>query len=224
MIGIIGAVVQEAEAIKEEMENIKEEKIYNFSFFTGTYNDKEVVFVEAGIGKVNAAISTTLLIERFKVDKIIFCGVAGSVDEKISVGNVVIGTDVVQHDVDATEFGYIKGQIPQMDVYSFKCEESLIERVKNSNIDNIKLFYGRILTGDQFITGKEIKVKMGVDFKGMCVDMESGSVAQVCHRLNVPFLIVRSISDSISDDSGIEYNEFVKLAAKNSKTILNKIV
>lgn len=224
MIGIIAAVIEEVEAIKEEMLNVIEEVHYGITFYKGKIENKEIVFVQSGIGKVNAAITTTLLIEKFNVEKIIFSGVAGSLNKNINVGDVVIGEDVVQHDVDATEFDYKKGQIPQLPVYSFQCDDELIKKVKTIENKNLNLSYGRILTGDQFISGKDIKIKLGEQFNGLCVDMESGAVAQVCYKLNKKFLIIRSISDSVSDSSGMEYDVFVKLAAKNSKEILKEIL
>lgn len=226
MIGIIGAVVEEAEAIKKEIKEIKEIKetvISGISFFTGKFNDKDVVFVQSGIGKVNAAITATLLIEKFKVSEVIFSGVAGSLDERLKVGDVVIGRDIVQHDVDATAFGYKMGQIPQMKEWAFESDKELVEKAGNINDFDHRIFFGRILTGDQFVSKKDVKIRLGKDFEALCVDMESGAVAQVCTRLGVKFLIIRSISDSITDESDMEYETFVKLAAKNSTRILKEI-
>lgn len=223
MIGIIGAVVQEAEAIKKEIKEIKETVISGISFFTGKFNDKDVVFVQSGIGKVNAAITATLLIEKFKVSEVIFSGVAGSLDERLKVGDVVIGRDIVQHDVDATAFGYKMGQIPQMKEWAFESDKELVEKAGNINDFDHRIFFGRILTGDQFVSKKDVKIRLGKDFEALCVDMESGAVAQVCTRLGVKFLIIRSISDSITDESDMEYETFVKLAAKNSTRILKEI-
>ena len=213
MIGIIGAVIEEAEAIKKEIKDIKENIINGISFFTGKFNDKDVVFVQSGIGKVNAAITATLLIEKFGVSEVIFSGVAGSLDERLKVGDVVIGRDVVQHDVDATAFGYRMGQIPQMKEWAFESDKGLIE--KTGTITNFE---------HQIVSQKDVKLQLGKDFEALCVDMESGAVAQVCTRLGVKFLIIRSISDSITDDSGMEYTSFVKLAAENSKRILKEII
>ena len=219
MIGIIGAVVEEAEAIKKEIKEIKETVISGISFFTGKFNDKDVVFVQSGIGKVNAAITATL----FKVSEVIFSGVAGSLDERLKVGDVVIGRDIVQHDVDATAFGYKMGQIPQMKEWAFESDKELVEKAGNINDFDHRIFFGRILTGDQFVSKKDVKIRLGKDFEALCVDMESGAVAQVCTRLGVKFLIIRSISDSITDESDMEYETFVKLAAKNSTRILKEI-
>ena len=224
MIGIIGAVIEEAEAIKKEIKDIKSTVINGISFFTGKFNDKDVIFVQSGIGKVNAAITATLLIEKFEVNEVIFSGVAGSLDEKLKVGDVVIGRDIVQHDVDATAFGYKMGQIPQMKEWAFESDKELIEKTGNISDFAHHIFYGRILTGDQFVSKKDLKIQLGKDFEALCVDMESGAVAQVCTRLGVKFLIIRSISDSITDESGMEYETFVKLAAKNSTKILENII
>ena len=224
MIGIIGAVIEEAEAIKKEIKDIKSTIINGISFFTGKFNDKDVVFVQSGIGKVNAAITATLLIEKFEVNEVIFSGVAGSLDEKLKVGDVVIGRDIIQHDVDATAFGYKMGQIPQMKEWAFESDKELIEKTGNISDFDHHIFYGRILTGDQFVSKKDLKIQLGKDFEALCVDMESGAVAQVCTRLGVKFLIIRSISDSITDESGMEYETFVKLAAKNSTKILENII
>ena len=223
MIGIIGAVVEEAEAIKKEIKNIKENVINGISFFIGKFNNKDVVFVQSGIGKVNAAVTATLLIEKFDVNEVIFSGVAGSLDERLKVGDVVIGRDVVQHDVDATAFGYKMGQIPQMKKWAFESDKELVEKAGNINDFDHRIFFGRILTGDQFVSKKDVKIRLGKDFEALCVDMESGAVAQVCTRLGVKFLIIRSISDSITDESDMEYETFVKLAAKNSTRILKEI-
>ena len=190
MTGIIGAVIEEAEAIKKEI----------------------------------AAITATLLIEKFGVSEVIFSGVAGSLDERLKVGDVVVGRDIVQHDVDATAFGYKMGQIPQMKEWAFESDKNLIEKTGNITNFEHQILLGRILTGDQFVSQKDVKIQLGKDFEALCVDMESGAVAQVCTRLGVKFLIIRSISDSITDDSGMEYTSFVKLAAENSKKILKEIV
>ncbi len=220
MIGIISATDEEMAAIKNEISNITEEKKYEVSFFRGNLYGNEVVFVQSGIGKVNAALTATLLIQEYKVDQIIFSGVAGSLDVKIKVGDVVISEDIVQHDVDVLEFGYKKGQIPGVDTWAFKADEGLLSQCKRIKADNYKIFFGRILTGDQFISGKKIKKQLGQEFEALCTDMESGAVAQVCHRLGVKFIVIRSISDSVTEDSGMEYNKFVQLAAENSKDIL----
>ena len=203
MTGIICATETEMKAIINEIKNIRENNVGKIIFFEGKLNNKDIVFVQSGIGKVNAAITATLLIEKYDVDEVIFSGVAGALDKVLKIGDIVIAEDVVQHDFDTGAFGYKKGQIPQME---------------------IKLHYGRILTGDQFIYKKDEKLDLGREFEALCVDMESGAVAQVCYIMNVKFLIIRSISDSVTDESSMEYDKFAELAAENSKKILKKII
>ena len=215
MTGIICATETEMKAIINEIEGIKENKIGRITFFEGKFNNKDIVFVQSGIGKVNAAVTATLLIDKYDIDEVIFSGVAGALDKVVGIGDVVIADDVVQHDFEVEAFGYKKGQIPQMEVWSFKGDEDLIKKVKETSDDEIKLHYGRILTGDQFIYKR---------FEALCVDMESGAVAQVCYLMNVKFLIIRSISDSVTDESSMEYDKFAELAAENSKKILKKII
>lgn len=224
MTGIICATETEMKAIINEIEGIKENKIGRITFFEGKFNDKDIVFVQSGIGKVNASVTATLLIEKYDIDEVIFSGVAGALDKVVGIGDIVIADDVVQHDFAVEAFGYKKGQIPQMEVWSFKGDEDLIKKVKEISDDEIKLHYGRILTGDQFIYKREEKLDLGKEFEALCVDMESGAVAQVCYLMNVKFLIIRSISDSVTDESSMEYDKFAELAAENSKKILKKII
>ena len=224
MTGIICATETEMKAIINEIKYIREKRIGRIVFFEGKFNNKDIVFVQSGIGKVNAAITATLLIEKYDIDKVIFSGVAGALDKALKIGDIVIANDVVQHDFAVGAFGYKKGQIPQMEVWSFKGDKGLIEKVQETSDEKIKLHYGRILTGDQFIYKKEEKLDLGKEFEALCVDMESGAVAQVCYIMNVKFLIIRSISDSVTDESSMEYDKFAELAAENSKEILKKIV
>ena len=224
MTGIICATETEMKAIINEIKNIRENNVGKIIFFEGKLNNKDIVFVQSGIGKVNAAITATLLIEKYDVDEVIFSGVAGALDKVLKIGDIVIAEDVVQHDFDTGAFGYKKGQIPQMEVWSFEGDKGLIKKVQETSDEKIKLHYGRILTGDQFIYKKEEKLDLGKEFEALCVDMESGAVAQVCYIMNVKFLIIRSISDSVTDESSMEYDKFAELAAENSKEILKKII
>ena len=224
MTGIICATETEMKAIINEIKDIRKKRIGRIVFFEGKFNNKDIVFVQSGIGKVNAAITATLLIEKYDIDKVIFSGVAGALDKVLKIGDIVIANDVVQHDFAVEAFGYKKGQIPQMEVWSFEGDKDLIKKVQETSDEKIKLHYGRILTGDQFIYKKEEKLDLGKEFEALCVDMESGAVAQVCYIMNVKFLIIRSISDSVTDESSMEYDKFAELAAENSKEILKKII
>ena len=224
MTGIICATETEMKAIINEIKDIREKKIGRIVFFEGKFNNKDIVFVQSGIGKLTAAMTATLLIDKYDIDKVIFSGVAGALDKALKIGDIVIANDVVQHDFAVEAFGYKKGQIPQMEVWSFEGDKGLIKKVQETSDEKIKLHYGRILTGDQFIYKKEEKLDLGKEFEALCVDMESGAVAQVCYIMNVKFLIIRSISDSVTDESSMEYDKFAELAAENSKEILKKII
>ena len=224
MLGIIGAMNEEIDIIKNDMKNITEEKIGNIVFIRGNLYNHEVVLVESGIGKVNSSITATLLIYKYNVDYVLFSGVAGSTDEELSIGDVVIATDLIQHDMDVREFGLEKGQIPRMNEWKFQPSEKLLDISKEINLGEHKILYGRIISGDQFISGKQNKINLGKEFKALCVDMESASVAQVCYQLGKEFLIVRSISDSVTDETIMEYSEFVHLGAENSKKIIESLL
>lgn len=220
MIGIIGATIEEITEINKNIIGLEKVSIYNIDFFKGKFNDKEVVSVRSGIGMVNASIITTLLIEKFNVKKIYFSGVAGSLNKNLKIGDVIIATDLISYLFDATEFGYKKGQIPAMNEYIFKSNlKEVFLKLKDENI-----FYGRIISGDKFVSEKKEKENIGIEFEALAVDMESSSVAQTCYQLGIDFVIIRSISDSLSDNSTLEYDKFVKMAAENSVKILNKLV
>lgn len=225
MIGIICAVVEEKEAILSIMEEKTVENYKGNDVVIGKLYGKKIVFLQSGIGKVNAAWAATVLIEKYKVETILFSGVAGSLNEKINIGDVVIASDLVQSDVDATVFGYKMGQIPQMKVYSFNTDENILKKFENNEIIvNMNVNIGRIITSDKFISTINEKIELGKNFNALCTDMESASVAQICFISNVPCTVIRTISDSITDESTMEYNEFVKLAAKNSAIILKEIL
>ncbi|WP_319370778.1 5'-methylthioadenosine/adenosylhomocysteine nucleosidase [uncultured Ilyobacter sp.] len=227
LIGIIGAMNEEIIELKEVMENIQEEKKVNLTFYRGKLNDKEVVLVECGIGKVNAAICTTLLIDHYKVDKIIFTGVAGGVNPDIEVGDIVVSTELIQHDFDTTAFGTDHGVIPRMENSVFRADETLkeiAEKVAVEKFGKEKVWTGRILSGDQFVASID-KIKwLRETFNGECTEMEGAAVAHVCYLFNTPFLILRSISDKANHDADVDFAEFVHLAAKNSKEILEGIL
>lgn len=224
MIGIIGAMSEEVDIIKNEMQFSYEEKIGNFVFHIGSLRDVKIVLAESGIGKVNASILATTMIMKFNIRAICFSGVAGALDERLKVGDVVIGEKIIHHDMDVTGFGLKKGEIPRMEVSAFSSKDRLMKMVTEFKFPKHKIYQGTIISGDQFISSKEIKKNLAKEFNAMCVDMESAAVAQVCYQLNKDCLIIRSISDSVTDESMMEYTKFVKLAADNSKEIICHVV
>lgn len=227
-IGIIGAMHEEIVELKELMVNIKERKISNLTFFEGELCGKEVVLTESGIGKVNAALSTTLLINEYKTEKIIFTGVAGAVNPEINVTDIVIGTDLVESDMDVTAGGNYKlGEIPRMKNSYFKPDSYLFDLAKSAAIKLFgekKVFLGRIISRDEFVASEEKVKKLNEIFSADCVEMEGAAVAHVCEVLNIPFVVIRSISDKADNEAGMTFDEFVKIAAKNSKLIVEEIL
>ena len=222
MIGIIGAMDEEISVILSEMNNISEYNINNIKFYKGKIYDKDLVLVKSGIGMVNASIITTLLIKEFDVNKILFSGVAGSLNKNINVGDIVIADSLVEYMFNAIEFGYEIRQIPRMENSVFK-SENLLNKIRDI-LKKDSIFYGKILSGDKFVSNLEEKEKIGKKFDALAVDMESAAVAHCAYILGVEFAIIRSISDSLNSDSVMEYAEFVNIAAMNSKEILLKLL
>ena len=222
MIGIIGAMDEEITIIASEMIDLKEYDINNIKFYKGTIYDKDIVLVKSGIGMVNASITTTLMFKEFGVDKILFSGVAGSLNRNVNVGDVVIGDSLLEYLFDVTEFGYEIGTIPRMDTSIFR-SDILLNKIKNI-LKNDNIYYGKILSGDKFVSNLSEKEKLGEKFNALAVDMESASVAHCAHVLGIEFAIIRSISDSLNSSSVMEYTEFVNLAANNSKDVILKIL
>lgn len=227
MIGIIGAMHEEIIELKSEMNNIEEINIANMIFFKGLLEGKEIVLVESGIGKVNSSISTTILINHFKVEKIIFTGVAGGISDDIHVGDIVISSDLVQHDVDVTAFGLDLGVIPRMDESFFKADENLIKLAKEAALsifDEDKVRVGRIVSGDQFINSIDKVNWLKEQFKCDAAEMEGASVAHVAHLFKIPFVILRAISDKANEEAKVDFPTFVHKAAQNSKLIVSKML
>ena len=195
MIGIIGAMDEEISVILSEMNNISEYNINNIKFYKGKIYDKDLVLVKSGIGMVNASIITTLLIKEFDVNKILFSGVAGSLNKNINVGDIVIADSLVEYMFNAIEFGYEIRQIPRMENSVFK-SENLLNKIRDI-LKNDSIFYGKILSGDKFVSNLEEKEKIGKKFDALALDMESAAVAHCTYILGVEFAIIRSISDSL---------------------------
>jgi len=223
MIGIIGAMHEEIIELKNMISNLQEEKILDITFFKGILEGKEIVLVEGGIGKVNSSVCTTLLIDRFKVDQLIFTGVAGGTNPNIEVGDIVISNELIEHDFDCTAFGMKHGEIPRMDTSIFKADEKLIKIAEKSALelfDKEKIYTGRIVSGDLFVAEPKKINWLRETFNSECTEMEGAAVAHVCHLFKTPFVIIRSISDKANDDAKTDFQEFVKLAAKNSKKLI----
>ncbi|MFD3157421.1 5'-methylthioadenosine/adenosylhomocysteine nucleosidase [Haloimpatiens sp. FM7330] len=226
VIGIIGAMDEEVEILVNNLDIERTEIKANMEFKLGQLWDKKVVVVRSGIGKVNAAVCTQILIDDFNVDAVINVGIAGGIGEEIRPGDIVIGDSLVQHDMDTSAFGDKIGQIPRLDTFDFKCDRSMVQKAKEAckNVIDHKSFIGRIVSGDQFIDDIN-KIKwFHEEFKALACEMEGASIAQVCYLNNISFVVIRSISDNACNDAHIDYEEFKNIAVENSCNILKNML
>lgn len=228
-IGIIGAMENEVRTLIKMMDIEKTVDKVSLKFYIGKLEQKEIVLVQCGIGKVNAALCAQILISEFNVDAVVNTGVAGAIHSSLDVNDIVISTEAIQYDVDATAFGYKKGQIPQMDNSVFKADERLIKAAYESSLEqakgqNFKIVKGRVATGDIFISSQELKNELQNDFKAYCGEMEGGAIAHACTLNNIPFVIIRAMSDKADGSADVTYDEFVDKAAENSKDIVLKML
>ena len=218
-IGIIGAMEVEVAILKEKMEDVRIIKKASMDFYEGILAGIKVVVVRSGIGKVNAGICAQILADVFSVDAIINTGIAGSLNKNINIGDIVLSTDVVQHDMDATGFGYRKGQIPQMPVFFFNADDNLrrlaAEVCKEVNPD-IQVFEGRIASGDQFVCDQDVKNRIVSEFSAYATEMEGAAIGQAAYLNEIPFLVVRAISDKADGSAQMDYSEFEKAAVDHS--------
>ncbi|MDR3258753.1 MAG: 5'-methylthioadenosine/adenosylhomocysteine nucleosidase [Fusobacteriaceae bacterium] len=227
MLGIIGAMREEIEELKLDIIDLEIKSIGSLIFYFGKLFNKNVVLSQCGIGKVNAGIVSTLMISLFDTNTIIFTGVAGAIDKRLNIGDIVIGTYLIEHDFDVTSFGGKPGEIPRMDTWKFPSDKNLVElsyEIAKKTFDDINIFKGIILSGDEFVSSPD-KIKWLKDtFDGMCTEMEGAAVAHVCHVLKTPCLIIRSISDKADGNAHVDFKEFLNMSSKKSKILVSKII
>ena len=227
MLGIIGAMKAEVAQLKQEMNQPEVVTVAGMEFYRGTIGEKEVVVVQSGIGKVSAALCVQILADRFGVDGVVNTGIAGSLKAEINIGDLVLSTDAIQHDVDATNFGYPLGEIPQLGTLTFEADERLRSRAKKCCEEvnpDISVYEGRILTGDQFICDKNKKEWLSKTFNGSCTEMEGAAIAQAAYLNKIPFLIVRAISDKADDSASMDYPEFERQAIIHSTNLTRALI
>ena len=230
MIGIIAAMDKEIDDIKAMMaEECEADKktLSGMEFWHGTLHEKEIVLVRCGIGKVNASMAATILASVYKVDAIINTGIAGSLDDRIDIGDIVLSTEAQEHDMDVTGLGYEKGIIPDQETSVYIADKKLIgiaEEVCHKVNPDINVFTGKVVSGDQFISDRETKHQIINSVGGMCTEMEGAAIAHAAYLSNVPFLIIRSISDKANDDAELDYPSFQKKAIENSVRLVSGIL
>lgn len=220
-IGIIGAMAQEVEILAGLMAEQEITQIAHCTIYQGKIAGKEVALLQSGIGKVAAAMGTTILLQVAKPDVIINTGSAGGVGTGLALGDVVISTETAYHDADVTAFGYAKGQLPACPArfVSDKKLTALVEKVATEQGQNVK--FGLICSGDSFIQGGETLAQIKADFADvLAVEMEATAIAQVCHSFAVPFVVVRAISDGGDGEANMSFEEFLPLAAKQSSKMV----
>lgn len=225
-VGIICAMAEEMANIKEKTDIISAKNIIGLDFFMGKYASNNVVMVTSGIGKVNAAICTQVLIDLYGVDYVINVGVAGAVDRDLDIGDIVISKDAVQHDMDVTALGDEIGVIPRMDTSVFMADDYLLSIAQNvvNRTEGKNIVFGRIASGDQFIADNDRKSFIRNNFKAHCAEMEGAAVSHTCYLNKVPFLIIRGISDKADDSADVNYDEFFKKVAIDTTDIVLNII
>ncbi|MCF2856763.1 5'-methylthioadenosine/S-adenosylhomocysteine nucleosidase [Pseudoalteromonas sp. SMS1] len=221
-IGIIGAMEQEVTILRDTMQAPKTLQKGGFTFYTGQLGGHEVTLVQSGIGKVAATVATTLLIDNFTPDCVINTGSAGGFEPSLNVGDIVISDEVRHHDVDVTAFGYEIGQVPQMPA-GFAAHPALIQAAKESihAVEGIQTMVGQICTGDSFMCDPVRIEKTRQDFPNMlAVEMEGAAIAQACHVLTTPFVVIRSMSDIAGKESPQSFEEYLEVASVNSSKLV----
>lgn len=226
-IGIIGAMELEVETLKQQMDIRNIVKKASMEFYEGTLNNTEVVIVRSGIGKVNAGICVQILADIFSVTHIINTGVAGSLNAAINIGDIVISTDALHHDMDATIFGYQPGEVPQMGRREFIADSHMIDLAKASckeAVPDVQVFTGRVVSGDQFISDKSVKERLISIFSGSCTEMEGAAIAHGATLNDIPFVIIRAISDKADDSAEMDYPTFEKKAAQDCAKLVAHMI
>ncbi|MEJ9212012.1 5'-methylthioadenosine/S-adenosylhomocysteine nucleosidase [Bacillus smithii] len=225
-IAIIGAMEEEVAILRNQIEFSSNDTIANSEYTSGKLKGADVVLLKSGIGKVNAAMSTAVLLYHFQPDVVINTGSAGGLNPELQVGDIVISTEVRHHDVDATVFGYEYGQVPQMPA-AYLADQRLIETAARSaeTLTGVQVVKGLITTGDSFMSDPDRVESIRHKWNDLqAVEMEAAAIAQVCYQFGTPFVIIRSLSDIAGKESNISFDQYLEKAARNSAELVIKIV
>lgn len=218
--GILGAMESEVNLIISKLVGPKMKEISGFKYYEGKYKDKDLVVTECSIGKVNSALSTQIMIDNFKPDFIINTGIAGGLDSRLKVLSMVIGSELTFHDFDHR---IMKSYFPFQE--SFFADKRAVElAVEIAKRENFHYLTGKILTGDLFVESTEKKLELIENFQGLCVEMEGASIANTAFINNIPFIVLRSISDLADDGGHMTYDEFKKEASDHSATMVLNLI
>ena len=227
-IGIVVAMDEEREEILELMTNVQVKQIYNLRFLTGKINNRDCILIKSGVGKVNAARTTQIMIDNYDIEYVVNVGTAGAIDNDLNVTDVVIGEKIAQHDFDITAFGHEKGYITGVGKYVYsderlinKCKK-VMEDIDKDNSFNIKV--GAIASGDVFCTDPKLASNIYEEFNASCVEMEGAAIGQICALDNVPFIVIRSISDSPNGNNNIDFDAYLDIASKRGANFLQELL
>lgn len=227
IVAIIGAMEAEIELLKSRLSNIRSHQFgQKFTIYTGQIGTTDVVLSLSGIGKVNAAIATTLVLEHFSPDCVINTGSAGGIGVGLSVGDVVIGLEVAHHDVDVTPFGYVHGQVPQLPA-RFVADNDLVHAAAYAAqaFNNARVVQGLVVSGDCFVHSEPYRRHIIKHFPDVqAVEMEAAAIAQACYQFEKPFVIIRAISDSAQEEAKVSFDEFLQTAAQHSAQMVLNII
>ncbi|MCJ8318609.1 MAG: 5'-methylthioadenosine/S-adenosylhomocysteine nucleosidase [Colwellia sp.] len=225
--GIIGAMEPEVAILKAKLENCETFTHAGYTFYQGQLNGNDVVIVQSGIGKVAAALATAILIDKFQPDYVVNTGSAGGFEQSLKVGDIVISSEVRYHDVDVTAFGYEIGQLPANPAAYIphpslvKAAQAGIAQLETSEGNNIQTIVGLITTGDTFMTKDDDIAKARANFPTMAaVEMEGAAIAHTCHQFNIPFVIIRSLSDIAGKESPTSFETYLETASVNSSQLV----
>ena len=225
MIGIIAAMDSEVRDIKSAMEDGIKIHHGGMTFFKGKLHQKEVIAIKSGVGKVNAAMCTQILIDVFKVNTLIHVGVAGAVHPDLEIGDIVISEDSCQYDMDARAFGHPRGEIPNMDITFFKADPTLIKLAETAAQElNVNYRIGRVMTADLGVDSHKLKEELREEFGGLCVEMEGAAVGQVAMLNQVPYLVIRSMSDKADSNLTDDYKANLEASIKNGVAMVLRMV
>ncbi|MNI49454.1 5'-methylthioadenosine/S-adenosylhomocysteine nucleosidase [compost metagenome] len=225
-IALIGAMNEEIDLLVKHMEGITESIKAGITFREGTYLGKQVVVCKSGVGKVNAAVTTQILIDQFRVEAILFTGVAGALDPELNIGDIVVSTECMQHDMDVTALGFARGMIPYEETSIFAANAGLQELAMASGerLFQGRVKQGRVLSGDQFVASRTVVEELHRDLGGSCTEMEGAAVAQVSSMNGIPFVVIRSMSDKADGSADVNFAEFTLQASENSYRMIEDMV
>jgi len=228
-IGIIGAMDEEIALYLEAMGQTKQTAKAGIAYYEGELEGKDVVLCKSGVGKVNAAVTTQILIDQFQTERVIFTGVAGALHPDLNIGDIVVSTDCLQHDIDVSALGFAPGQIPFTEQWVWEADEELRQQAIEAGRElaagaGVQVVSGRILSGDQFVASREKVQWLHEQFDAHCTEMEGAAVGQVCAMNSVPFVVVRSMSDKADGSAHVNFVEFTRLASERSYAIVRKML